>query len=193
MTARSGMATLVSQVRGMTDAGTADYTIGTAAFWDDDHVQEVLDRHRCEVYHERLRPILAHASGGSVVWKTYQSEHENLEATTGGSLIFVLQDATGANVGTALYTPDYQRGIVTFTNDTLGSAMYLTGRAYDLYGAAADVWRQKAGNAAKLYDFEADGQRLSRSQWTKHCLEMADLYAARANPITVESVRSDTW
>lgn len=192
MSARAGMATLINLVRGMTDAGTADYTLGTAVFWDDDHVQEVLDRHRCEVYHEQLRKVPSYVAGGSVLWKEYRSAHANLEATTGGTSIYYVQDSTGAVQGTALYTPDYQRGIVTFGSDTSGTAMYLTGRAYDVDGAAADIWRQKAANAAKLYDFEADGQRLSRSQWIEHCLGMADLYAARSNPVTVEMVRSDT-
>ena len=44
MTARTGMSDIISTVRGMCNAGTADYTAGTAVYWTDDQLQGYLDR-----------------------------------------------------------------------------------------------------------------------------------------------------
>lgn len=180
MSARTGLADLINQLRGMTNAGTADYALGTANYWDGDHAQEVLDRHRIDVYRELLTPFKEVASGGTAIWKEYHSAFRNFEITSGGSAVFVVEDSTGADSGTANWTADYQRGIVTFGANQAGTAYYLTGRSYDLFGAAADIWRMKASHFAEQFDFSTDNHSVSRSQRVKHCLEMAEMYQGQS-------------
>ena len=56
MTARTGMADLIQQLRAAADVGTADYTAGTVTYWSDDHLEDALDRHRISLYQAPLEP-----------------------------------------------------------------------------------------------------------------------------------------
>lgn len=166
--ARSGMDNLISRWRRMVDdAGTA--------VWSDDQAQELLDDNRVTVYAESLTAI-AQDTGTTVTYTVYHSRYGNQEELASGITVWRLFDASGSTIGTASYTVDYQRGIVTFGADQHGSARYLDARSYDLAGAAADAWRQRAGMQADGYDFSADGASYNRSQWFKHCQEMAAVY-----------------
>ena len=80
---------------------------------------------------------------------------------------------------------------MTFDSDTGGSTLYLIGRSYDLDAAAVDIWRQKAGHAANMYDFSSDNHRFARSQFMKHCLEMSEYYSRQAGASTSVMTRSD--
>lgn len=55
----------------------------------------------------------------------------------------------------------------------------------DLYRAAAEVWREKAGMVADGYDFKAEGASFTRSQMYQHYLEQAARYASMAGTLTV--------
>ena len=191
MTARTGLTSLILQLRGMADAGASEYTLGTAVFWDDNHVQDVLDRHRMDVVHEWLNPIVQYDAAGATSYHEYRSQYGDFEATTGGTSIFVIQDSLGNNYGTATYTPDYSRGIVTFSANNMGSAAYLIGRCYDLRSAAAEIWRTKAGQTAKLFNFSTDGHSLSREQYFEHCIRMVDFWESRAGATVTEVLRGD--
>jgi hypothetical protein len=188
MAARSTMAELILRLRGLTNAGTADYSLGTANFWDDTHLQEVLDRHRVDVMREVVAPQAKHV-GGTVEYHDYYSQFGNLEATNGGTAIFYMEAAAGADIGTANYSVDYQNGVVSFPADQKGSVYYLTGRSFDMNGAAADVWRQKASHFTEHYDFSTDNHSLKRGQVIDNCLKMSSHYAAMARPkiVTLES------
>lgn len=194
MSARTGMANLITELRGMAEAGTADYSLGSVNFWSDDHLQDVLDLHRKDVVFEPLQVIPTHGAGGTVLYQDYRSQFGFYEATTGGTAILYLQDSTGANVGTASYTPDYRRGQFLFTADTRGTAYYATGRSYDLNAAAADVWRRKASHySVSAFDFSTDNHSVSRSQVYDHCLEMAKHFEGQSGDAvqTTQMFRSD--
>src|SRR5512145_850137 len=105
--ARSTMAELIEVVRGMANCGTADYTLGTANYWDDDHLQQVMDRNRYDVYREPLTMIPSHYGGGTVQYFEHVSAWDNFEQTSGGSAIFFMEDAAGVDQGTALWSADY--------------------------------------------------------------------------------------
>lgn len=200
MAARTGLTDLISQLRGLTNASTADYTVGTASYFDSDHMQEVLDRHRIDVNRELLEPRYTVASGGTPIYQTYFSQYRNFEQTTGGTAIFVVEDPTGADSGTANWSADYSRGIITFVQNQMGTAYYLTGRSYDLFGAAADIWRMKAAAYAAGFDFSTDNHSVSRSQRYKNALEMAETYEGKStgggdNIVTLyrSDVVADQW
>lgn len=189
MTARTGMSVLITTLRGMTNAGSADYTIAGSAYWTDDQLQTVLDHHRQDVYDAPTFPIAQNVSGTGI-YKIYDTGLEYLEQ---GTAAFYLKDSAGSTVGTAGYTMDYERGIATFTADQKGSAYYATAASYNVNAAAADVWKRKAAQVANMVSFTADGVHVSKSDMIKNCLEMAKYYSGQAGVMTATMTRGDQW
>jgi len=187
MAARDGMTNLIAELRGLTAAGTADYSLGTVSYWTDDHLQNALDRFRKDIHRESLTPVYSY-NGGNVEYKEYRSRFKNLES---GTAAFDIELSTGTNAGTADYSVDYTRGVVTFSADQGGTAWYLNARSYDLNASAAYVWRQKAAHVSSYYDVSTDGHSLKRSQMTKHFNDMAIYYEGMTSPESVELYRSD--
>lgn len=174
--ARNGMAYLITELRGLAEAGTADYSLGASTYWSDDQLQNILDQHRTDVQYQSLRVFATQiiGGGGSVAYQDYRSDYDWFEETTGGTAILYLQDSTSALAGTANYTADYRRGQFQFNTDQRGTVYYVTGRSYDVNAAAADVWTRKAAHyAPSSFDFSTDNHSVSRSQVYAHCKEMA--------------------
>lgn len=193
-TARVGMANLITEVRGMTEASGGDYAIAGVPYWSDAQLQDILDINRTDIIFDQLQMYPNQIAGGSLSWTDYRSGYGYYEATTGGTTIFYVQDSTGAAVGTASYTPDYRRGRVVFGSNQAGTVYYLTGRSYDLEAAAADVWRRKAAHYAPTsFDFSTDNHSVTRSQVYKHCLDMAGYFEGKSASAveTVQMFRSD--
>lgn len=190
--ARAGMSDLIQTVREMADCGLNDFEIAGVAHWSNKHIQTVLDRHRSDIYREPLASIISYQAGGSVSFLEYRSQYQNYEQTTGGTAIFIVEDGSGNDAGTALWSADYANGIITFAATTGGSAYYLTGRSYNLPAAAADIWRTKAAQAAKLFSFSTDNHSLSRNQVYEHCIQMAQMYERQGPMLAVTIGRSDT-
>lgn len=200
--ARSGMTAIIDELRGLTEAGTADYVLGSTTYWTDDALQDMLDMNRTDLIHEQLipNPIVVGGAGTSLnrypyyQFKKYLTGYTFLESTSGGTDVFYIQDGTGATLGTALWSADYRRGIVNFVNDTLGTAVYVTGSAYDLNATAADVWRSKASHyATSSFNFSTDNHSISRAQVYDHAIEMVKFFDnISGNSIqTVQRFRSD--
>lgn len=180
---RTGMSELVSTLRGMTNAGTADYSIAGVSYWSDEEMERALDRHRVNVFREELYPREGYVAGGSIEYTEYLSRFGNLEQ---GTAALYIQDSVGSAIGTADYSVDYALGVVTFTADQAGSARYLQARSYNLNAAAADVWRMKAGHAASKFDFSTDGHTINRSQMQKMAMDMVRFYEEQGGAETVE-------
>jgi len=191
---RSTLAQLRNVLRGMTQAGTADYTLGTASYWDDEQLDIVLDSHREDYTFEMLNPYPVTGVGGSSLYYEYRAEQKYFETTSGGSAIFYIQDGTGATVGTANYTADYLRGVFTFAADQGGTTYYYNGRVYDLDASAAEIWRKKAGYYHNAFNFATDNHRIDREAIYKHCLEMAESFESSSQDSisTIDVWRSDT-
>lgn len=187
--ARTTMSDLITTLRGMTNAGTADYTIGTVTYWTDDQMQSALDRYRLDVVRLSVSPAVEY-DGGTVVYTRYATGVMYWE----GSTAFELQDSTGNAVGTALYTFDAERGVITFSATTTGVDYYACGAVYDMDAAAADVWEKKAAQAADLFNFSTDNHSIQRGAIIQNYLRMASQYRARSkyasNTISIE--RGDT-
>lgn len=171
--ARAGMADLIDRVRSLTYAGTAEYTLGTVSYFSDGHIQDILDRHRQDLVRHKLLREPSYIGGGSVVYTRHRSAYGQLEQPTSGSTVFFIEDSVGDNRGTATYTADYQLGIFDFASDVAGTALYLTARSYDIYGAAGEILEEWASNEARSFDFGTDGQSFSRSQKAQGLREQA--------------------
>lgn len=188
--ARTGMAEIISDLRGMTDTSTDDYELAGVPYWTDAQLQRILDNHRTELKWSEME-AQEEASGA---YLEYSIGYGNLEQTTGGTAIFIVQDVNGDTVSTSEYSVDYQRGVVTFNEDTAGTAYYVTGRFYDLEGAAAEVWRRKQSHYAKAVNFSTKAHNISRAQLYDHAKEMAELYESKGDSGfgTMDVMRSDT-
>jgi hypothetical protein len=191
MAARVGMADLITRVRQLSNVGTGDYTIAATTYWSDDHVQALLDENRMEVYDELLTSIRQLDSGGTARYYDFHSAYTNYERTTGGTAVFYIRDSQGARLGTADYTADYANGVIVFGPDQAGSARYVTGRSYDVYGAAAMVWEAKAAQVADRFDFRADGAQFDVSQLVKQYEMQAKRMWARSTMGGIGSTRME--
>lgn len=183
MTMRTTMADLVTTLRGMTNAGTADYTAGTVVYWTNDQLQSVLDQHRVDINYAAMESIPTYGAG-TTTYTEYRSNVTWWENTP------TLQTAGGVSAGTA-YTFYPERGVVIFNADTGGSTIYITGHTYDVYRAAADVWRKKAAYYATAYDIKTDNHDLKRSQLRAMAIEQAIQFEAMAAPTVIEVSRYD--
>lgn len=175
-TARAGMLDLIDIVRGMADVGPADFKIGATPYWSDAQIQQALDRHRIDVYQEELESWPVMSTAGEYEYYEYRASRGNLES---GTAYFSVQQLNGGSA--PAYTADYISGIITFTADTSGSAYMLTARSYDLNAAAADIWRGKAANASKYFDFRTDNHQISKSQLYKQFMDMAAHYQSQSS------------
>ncbi len=186
---RTGMAVMIDTVRGFCNAGTNDATVGTVVFWADDEVQRVLDRHRTYIVREELTPFEAYAGASTLTYLEYRSAFGNLES---GTSVFKIEDATGAAIGTASYSCNYPEGIVTFTADQAGSARFMTTYTYDLYAAAADIWRVKLAHVSDGVDFSTDNMRVNRKQKFENAMNMVSFYERMAGSKVITLTRDDS-
>lgn len=193
MTARTGMTQILSDLRMLTEAGTAEWTLGALTFWDDDRLQDVADKHRTEFVFQPMGEYPTYDTSGNLSYNDYTAGFENIEQTTGGTAIFYIQDSSFAFAGTANWTADYRRGKFTFSTDTEGESHYATGRAYDLNAAAAEVWRIKANHYATAFDFSTDNTTVKKSQVYDHCIERAEYFEglAKGSMVQASIMRSD--
>jgi outer membrane protein assembly factor BamB len=176
------MANLIQDVRGRTEAGSADYSVNGVTYWTDDQIQEQLDQHREDIYREPLcvEPVLVAA--GTATYKDYYFKRPFAEERTDGTVIWRIEDAAGSVRGTADYSVNYAAQHIQFVNDTHGTALYLSYRTYDLDATAADIWRRKAAHVADRYDIETDNHNLKRSQLRTSYLAMANFYTSKGKP-----------
>lgn len=172
MAARTGMANLIARLRGMCDAGTAEWTKDGTAFWTDDQLEDRLDPHVVE-YRADVDP-LPELVDGSTEYHKYSLAHGNLEEAASGTAHWVVRNTGGTAQGTATYSVNYEQGLITFAADTAGSPMIVRYKTFDLWAAAADVWRHRAANVHSYYNIREGEHSLSRSEWFDHCWKMAD-------------------
>jgi hypothetical protein len=167
---RQGMTNLITQVAALVnDTSYSSFT--------QQRIQEILDSYRFDFYQEPLAVTAQQIAAGTVSYHVYNSQYKRLEGTASGTTAFRLYDSTGSAI-TSGYTLDANNGIVRFNATQAGSARYLDARSFDLYGAVAAGWRERASQLTDAYDFRVEGRQYSRSQWFKHCMDMAKQYEA---------------
>lgn len=185
--ARSTLATLISTLREWVNDPS-----GTAQVFSDDALQRHLDANRTDVTFEPLAPIPSYIGGGTSAYYEFRSCYQWFEATNAGTAVFLVQDGLGTTRGTATWAEvDYQLGRVTFATDQAGTALYLTGRAYDMYGAAADALTDWAQKVSLRFDFSSDQQSFSRSQQQTMLLAAAERYRRQAKTRRASLTRPD--
>lgn len=187
MAARAGCTYLIDVIRTLTQAGTAEYSLGTANLWDADHIQYLLDEHRLDIERIPVDKIPTVGAGGTITYTRHSVPYSHLEGTASYGFI---EEADGDNV--TGYTPDFQRGLFTFDANTAGTSYFFTGRAFDVYGAAADLLEQWASYLSRDYDFNTSGLGYKRSQAHQQMLAQAEKYRQKQWAGSVQLVRLDT-
>ena len=188
MTVRTGMTGIIATLRNMSQAGTADFAIGAINYWSDDQLQSILDTRRTDFTMTATR-MESEYSGGTLIYKRYYLPYANIESGTA----LKLQNSAGVEFGTATYSVDYNAGLVTFASDTGGSAVYATGRSFDLNRSAADVWRRKAAYYGTKPDFSTDNHSVKFSAIAATCISMAAQFDAAAGASVVSVYRDDNY
>jgi hypothetical protein len=176
MTARASMSALIASLRRLINDAS-----GESAVWTDEELQEWLDAHRDEVIEEPLAYAWQTVAGESVVL-AYVASCGNWESDA------ALTDANGDTL-----TADRENLVVgqwTF-DEHQQPPVYLTGRSYDVYAAAADALEARAAQFALAYDFTADGASYHRSQQAQALLALAKQYRRRSRPRVARMVRDD--
>lgn len=174
--ARPGMADIITELRELTDSSPDDYTIAGVPYWTDAQLQRILDNHRTDI---KWYEMIAQEEG-DLTYYDYSIGYGNLEQTTGGTAVFIVQDLSGNAVNSALYTVDYARGVVSFLSDTGGTDYWITARSYDLISAAAEVWHKKQGHYHTAISFSTDNHNISRNQLYEHAKEMTKYFENQA-------------
>lgn len=153
---------------------------GVSQTWADDELQDFLDSNRLDVCHAALRPGRARTSG-TATYTDYYADYGEWESDV------LLEDGGGdALTPTA---SDLVAGRWTFADR--GSAVYITGKTFDLWATAADVLEAWAARVALEFDFDADGGKYKRSQKREALLSVAARYRRQARPRKATMVRDD--
>lgn len=185
--ARAGMANLIQSVRELSNAGTADMTVGTVTYFSDDHLQGYLDKYRITIKDQPLQAI-PDDNGTTVQYLEYFIPEP-----------LAWFEESGADSGWALRTADgtvsptinYEARIVTFSSDTAGSTIYLDCRVYDVYQAAADVLDRKADYEALNVDWSSDNHSVKASQVSASYRKIAASYRSKSGGMFAKMVRTD--
>ena len=173
------MSNLITRLRALSSAGTADHTLAGASYFTDQQLQDVLDGQATYVEAHPLRWIPDNV-GGAATYHRAALGYRDTEEADSGTVYWRITDSQGVEQGTAGYSVDYIGGMVRFTANQGGTAYYWTGRSYDLNSAAADVWQRKQGFYAAGYDFESDAQAFKRSQLYDHAVRQEQQLRSRA-------------
>ena len=174
MSARAGMSNLISRLRSLTNAGTAQFTLNGTNYFSDDHLQELLDSNVQILSNHPLTWVPDTIGGGTIQWTRALIGYNDLEEASSGTTRWIVRDATGAEQGTANYTPDYVVGEILFDADQGGTIYYLSARSYDLYAAAADVWKMKQSFYSEWFAVSSEGQKMEWQQAFDHAVRMEE-------------------
>lgn len=170
------MAALITRVRLMVGDPLIAGTPPTSTFTDD-QVQDALDHHRTDVIQDLLVARYSVASNGNAQWLDYQATSGFWEDDV------VIVDASWAAVTPT--TSDEMTGHWTFATSKL-PPLRITGKAYDLYGAAVEILEAWAGivraGEGEIVSFSEDGQSFTRAPRSSGLSSLAQEYRRKALP-----------
>ena len=177
MAVRSSMTALIARVRLLVN----DPIVNATAQFADQDVQDVLDESRQDIVNQALlgKPTY---TGTSIAYLDYYSEIGGWEDD------YVIRQYLTAPVTPVLSEPIAGHfGLATSTLPPL----YITGKLYDVYRAAADLLERLAARWVLNYDFSSDGASFHRSQAAKGLHTLAKTYRMQQRPVTISTIRSD--
>lgn len=177
MAVRSTMLALISRTRLLVNDPA-----GVNQQFSDQDYQDILDESRMDVRNAPLRPQ-ATFSGSSILWLDYYSEFSQWEDDV------VLKQFLINTITPSLSEPI--PGHWQFSINTL-PPVYINGKTYDIYRAAADLLERWASRWVLSYNVGVDGQSLQRSQAHTMLLDLSHQYRLKQRAHVISTVRSDT-
>lgn len=191
---RSTMVALIAKVRLLINDPA-----GASQQFTDNAIQDALDDWRRDVRYEQLTPAPTLYNVGGVAndpaqsgiadynWTDYYSAYQWWEGGTAETL------SDGHFI---TLTPAFSDDLVghwVFNLPTPGQypPVFMTGRVYDIYAAAADLLDMWSAALITFVDFTADGRSFRLSQLSAGKQRLADIYRRRALPMTAKAVRRD--
>jgi len=160
--------------------------------WTNDQIAAALDAHRVSHTNEKLRSEQVLLPTGVKLYREHFSEFTNWESSA------VLRDATGATLtptaGAGL--TDYLIGYFYFSAGQ-NPPVYIDGKTYDVYAAAADILEDWAAVAKDEFDFTSAGATYGKKAAAKGQVftqyeALIKRYRAMSQPRVVRLVRGDT-
>lgn len=176
MAVRSTMAALISRVRLLLSDPA-----GTSQIFADQDIQDVLDAGRQDVKNLLLiaRPTF---TGSTIQYLDYYSELTDWE-----------DDVIFKQYLVVSVTPSVSEPIAghwQFATTTL-PPIYLSGKTYDIYRAAADLLERQSAQWALRYSMSVDGQSLQRNQAFQSLQQLARSYRMQQRATSISLTRSD--
>jgi len=177
------MALLLRELRALANANADDVTVGGETFWSDEQLQARLDRYRVEFKSLDLQEVARLNDAGQYEYYEYKIPERAgrwFEGAESGAEAWQVRRTTGFPVATTSYGVNYPARMIVFTANQSGYQFVLDCRSYDLFATAADIWEEKAGQAAAKVDWQSDNHRISGSQNMAHCYKMAKQLRAKS-------------
>lgn len=179
------MTAVVADLRRMTAVATDQYTIDGRKYWSDEDLEEVLVQRISEhLLQAPVRLIPTVEGSGKVVAKNGEVE---ISGTLDPETVTVVEVNGAAIEGVTAH----RDGRLEFATDQSFHVPLITGLAYDLNGAAADVLTDWAAAVKDGYDVTLDGQSMTRSQRHSQLLKQAEAFRARSPIGSVRMRRRD--
>jgi hypothetical protein len=176
---------LVDDLRRMTAVSETQYEIDGSPFWDDEQLQASIEGRLCGHYVQAPIDLIPSISeSGSLQFLDGQIP---VNGTLDSEKVVVVNFGGSPIDGVTAHGD----GRIEFKTDQATHVPLLTGLAYDLNGAAADVLTAWAAAVQQGYDVTIDGQQMRRSQRHEQLLKQAETYRARAVVGTVKLHRTD--
>jgi hypothetical protein len=148
-------------------------------------IQDALDQRRWDVRYLELQYEETLQAGGTVAWFDYYADRGYWEDD------YTLQEQNWVEISTG-FTANLLIGHFQFTA-TKQPPVFLTGRAYDLYAAAADLLETWLAELKLSFDFSVEGQSFTKTNQQKQLTELAHAYRARSQPLSIPMVRRDMY
>lgn len=177
--ARPTMSELIHRVRRL----IFDLSIGDQVFSDDD-IQEILDRHQTIVRYAVLRAAPTYLPNGTIEYRDYYADVGDWESDES------LYDSLDTMLAPS--TANRLTGHWTFGPPGQNPPVFIVGKTYDVWGAAADLLDLWAAKIKLEYDFSADNQSFQRSQRVETLRRLANEYRHKRPVLTIPIVRTDT-
>lgn len=176
MSARNTMASLILRIRDLINDPA-----GTSQTWNDNQIQDVLDESRIDVINGVME-ARATFSGSTIQYLDYFTDAGSWEDG------MVLKQYLTVTVTPSAIEPIV--GHFTFAVTTL-PPVFITGKNYDIYRAAADLLERLAAKWVLSYDMTVDGQAVRRGQAVTNILNLVKSYRMKQRPGTIKMVRDD--
>ena len=176
MAVRSTMNALISRTRLLISDPA-----GSSQVFADQDIQDVLDESREDIKNLAMIPKATY-SGATLSYLDYYTKLTNWEDD------YTLKQYLTVPVTASSAEPI--AGHWTFASNTFPD-VYITGKSYDIYRAAADLLERWAAKLELRFDFTTDGQSFRVSQMADALQKLAETYRKKQRARSISMTRND--